>query len=401
MNALELFAGAGGLALGVSRAGFAHSAVVEWDKAACDSMRENKSLGREHFSDWPIIEADVRDLHFSDFGQDIDLLAGGVPCQPWSLGGKHAGQNDARNLFPEMMRAVRETQPKAVLVENVKGLLRESFATYFEYITLGLSYPDVEPKQGEDWPRHLKRLEKHHSSGSDMGLQYKTTFRLLNAADYGVPQRRERVFIVAFRADLASQWSFPEPTHSAQALAYSQWASQEYWERHEVSTRKRPAPSPRQLGVLKGADLFSVNRAPWLTVRDALRGLPEPDQRGDRAWRNHVLVPGARSYPGHTGSPLDEPAKTLKAGDHGVPGGENTLCLPDGSIRYFTVREAARLQTFPDDYGFPVSWTESMRQLGNAVPVRIAQILAQNIGKHIFMQHAKTGQARHAQAKAV
>lgn len=401
MNALELFAGAGGLAMGVSRAGFNHSAIVEWDKAACDSMRENKRLGRKHLSDWPILEADVCGLNFSDFGQDIDLLAGGVPCQPWSLGGKHAGQKDARNLFPEMMRAVRETQPKAVLIENVKGLLRESFATYFEYITLGLSYPEIKPKKNEEWPEHLKRLEQHHTSGSESGLQYKTTFRLLNAADYGVPQRRERVFIVAFRSDLASQWSFPAPTHSAQALAHSQWSSPEYWERHEVSIKKRPVPSVRQLGFLKGADLFSVNRAPWLTVRDALRGLPEPSHCDGGLWLNHILVPGARSYPGHTGSPLDEPAKTLKAGDHGVPGGENTLCLGNGNVRYFTVREAARLQTFPDDYVFPVSWTESMRQLGNAVPVCMAEILGLNIKRHILMQHAKTGKNRTSQAKAV
>lgn len=94
---------------------------------------------------------------------------------------------------------------------------------------------------------------------------------------------------------------------------------------------------------------------------------------------NHVFNPGARSYPGHTGSPLDEPGKTLKAGDHGVPGGENMLLRPDGSVRYFTVREAARLQTFPDDYVFRGSWTETMRQLGNAVPVRLAEVIAGSV----------------------
>jgi DNA (cytosine-5)-methyltransferase 1 len=92
-----------------------------------------------------------------------------------------------------------------------------------------------------------------------------------------------------------------------------------------------------------------------------------------------MFQPGAKVYPGHTGSPLDEPAKTLKAGDHGVPGGENMLVLPDGAVRYFTVRESARLQTFPDDYGFCCSWTESMRQLGNAVPVALASSLASHI----------------------
>jgi DNA (cytosine-5)-methyltransferase 1 len=96
---------------------------------------------------------------------------------------------------------------------------------------------------------------------------------------------------------------------------------------------------------------------------------------------NHFLNPGARSYAGHTGSPLDEPAKTLKAGDHGVPGGENTLRLEDGSVRYFSVRECARLQTFPDEWIVEGSWTEAMRQLGNAVPARLAQAVAAELAR--------------------
>ncbi|MFH0911218.1 MAG: DNA cytosine methyltransferase, partial [Planctomycetota bacterium] len=94
---------------------------------------------------------------------------------------------------------------------------------------------------------------------------------------------------------------------------------------------------------------------------------------------NHRFQPGARPYPGHTGSPFDEPAKTLKAGDHGVPGGENMLAYPDGKVRYFTVRESARLQTFPDKFIFHGSWTETMRQLGNAVPVALARVVAKEI----------------------
>src|SRR5437763_173387 len=92
--------------------------------------------------------------------------------------------------------------------------------------------------------------------------------------------------------------------------------------------------------------------APWLTVRDAISDLPNPERFPNNNVPDHRFYPGAKSYIGHTGSPLDEPAKTLKAGDHGVPGGENMLASPDGSLRYFTVREAARLQTFPDDYIF-------------------------------------------------
>jgi DNA (cytosine-5)-methyltransferase 1 len=108
--------------------------------------------------------------------------------------------------------------------------------------------------------------------------------------------------------------------------------------------------------------------APWATVRDALLGLGEPDGE-----QNHVFQAGARVYPGHTGSPLDLPAKALKAGDHGVPGGENMMVRDDESVRYFTMREAARLVGFPDEYQFPGSWTESMRQLGNAVPTSLGE----------------------------
>ena len=121
--------------------------------------------------------------------------------------------------------------------------------------------------------------------------------------------------------------------------------------------------------------------APWRTVREAIFDLPDPEKNPRMAAnvRDHRFQPGARSYAGHTGSPLDEPAKTLKAGVHGVPGGENMLARPDGRVRYFTVRESARLQTFPDDFRFHGSWTESMRQLGNAVPVRLAEVIALSI----------------------
>jgi DNA (cytosine-5)-methyltransferase 1 len=118
---------------------------------------------------------------------------------------------------------------------------------------------------------------------------------------------------------------------------------------------------------------------PWRTVRDAIADLPDPEKDPSSRIPNHQHNPGAKSYVGHSGSPLDEPAKTLKAGDHGVPGGENTLLTPDGRVRYFTVRESARLQTFPDDYIIHGAWTEAMRQLGNAVPVLLGQVVASGI----------------------
>jgi len=389
MRSLELFAGAGGLALGVSRAGFEHTAVVEWNRNACFSMMENQRRGTVHVRNWPILEDDVRNVRFTQFGEDLDLLAGGVPCQPWSLAGRHRGQEDGRNLFPEMIRAVRETRPKAVLIENVKGLLRQSFSSYLGYILLSLTYPELESRKGELWESHLGRLERHHSSGREKGLGYMPALRLLNAADFGVPQRRERVFIVAFRSDIAAEWSFPEATHFAESLAASKWLSGEYWERHHVPRKAIPKPTPREIAMATSLDLFAAKGLPWQTVRDALAGLREPTERGSTEWYNHVLIRGARSYPGHTGSPLDEPSKTLKAGDHGVPGGENTLVMRDGSVRYLTVREAARMQCFPDEYYFPGAWTESMRQIGNAVPVRLAEIVARSIREHILRNHAQ------------
>jgi DNA (cytosine-5)-methyltransferase 1 len=137
----------------------------------------------------------------------------------------------------------------------------------------------------------------------------------------------------------------------------------------------------------RGAPLFETR---WRTVRDALRGLPEPvDRQGHPDFFDHVGNPGARSYPGHTGSPYDQPAKTLKAGDHGVPGGENMLRRDDGSVRYFTVREAARLQTFPDSYAFAGAWTEGFRQLGNAVPVRLAECVVRHARQLLESRGAK------------
>ena len=386
MTSVELFAGVGGLAMGVSNAGFQHKAVVEIDAGACATIRENQRRNVQPVCDWPFYQGDVRSFDFSALGEGVDLLAAGVPCQPWSLGGKHRGFQDERNLFPDTVAAIRTLKPKAVLIENVKGLLRQSFAKYFEYIKLMVRHPEVTRKAAESWMEHLSRLERHHTSGRQRGLEYKVIHQLLNAADYGVPQRRERVFIVAFRSDLGIEWSFPAPTHSHDALLEDQWVTGKYWDRHEVSKKHRPPAPPKLLPRLARLGSLLPLDAPWNTVRDAIAGLPDPEKppRGGANVLNHVFQAGARPYPGHTGSPLDEAAKTLKAGDHGVPGGENMLRLPDGRVRYFTVRESARIQTFPDRFAFHGSWTETMRQLGNAVPPRLSQLIASGI-KHRVM----------------
>jgi DNA (cytosine-5)-methyltransferase 1 len=250
-----------------------------------------------------------------------------------------------------------------------------------------LSYPELITKPDEDWTDHLSRLERHHTKGKDKGLHYNLVYRPLNAANYGVPQKRERVIIVGFRADLGIEWSFPDATHSLDALLIDQWVTGDYWERHRVAKRNRPAVPPRlakrvaRLKLDEAPSLFEAQ--PWRTVRDALDGMPDPRTSRRFDWHNHEFNPGARSYVGHTGSALDEPAKTLKAGAHGVPGGENMLLAPDGSVRYFTVRESARLQTFPDDYVLHGVWGEAMRQLGNAVPVALGEIVANGIRERL------------------
>lgn len=379
MRSIELFVGAGGLGMGVSRAGFVPDAVIELDRYCCDTIRENQDRGLEPVTKWPLTEGDVRDFNFRSLAGTVEFVSGGPPCQPFSLGGKHRGQSDARDMFPEAVRAVRELQPRAFLFENVKGLKRAAFANYFEYIRLQMIYPELTPRPEEEWTDHHVRLERYHTQGKPSGLHYQVVTKVLNAADYGVPQRRERIFFVGFRSDLGIEWSFPDPTHSQDALLWEQTRSGEYWNRHEVAKHHRTLPDR---AVERAERLHEKpSLLPWCTVRDALVGLPDPERNPAAAasFLNHRFQPGARSYPGHTGSPLDEPAKTLKAGVHGVPGGENMLLRPDGSIRYFTVRESARLQTFPDDFLFHGSWSETMRQLGNAVPVTLAELLASDI----------------------
>lgn len=383
MKSVELFAGAGGLGMGLHQAGFHPLQVVEWDRDSCDTLRDNKAHGQKLVRNWPVTEGDVRAMDFKIFEGSLDLVSGGPPCQPFSLGGKHGAYSDARDMFPQAVRAVRESRPRAFLFENVKGLTREAFRNYFEYIRLQLEHPELEMKADEMWHDHLVRLERYHTHGRRSGLHYQVVTRVLNAADFGVPQRRERVVFVGFRDDLHLSWSFPEMSHSLEALLWDQ-VHGDYWDRHRVA-RKDRSISERALARSKALKGKPVS-APWRTVRDAIHDLPDPERAGSALLvPNHRFQGGARSYPGHTGSPLDEPAKTLKAGVHGVPGGENMLARADGSVRYFTVRESARLQTFPDDYLFHGSWTESMRQLGNAVPVKLAQVVGDSVAKHLGM----------------
>ena len=189
MNSIEIFAGGGGLALGVKDAGFAHSSLIELDINSARTLYHNyMNFGFSDEKQW-IFNNDIRNISFLEYAEKIDLLSGGPPCQPFSIGGKHGAYNDNRDLFPEAARALNEVKPKAFIFENVRGLLRKSFAKYFGYIILQLTYPEIQKKAGQTWLQHLAALEEHHVSNAEKGLYYNVVHILVNAADYGVPQQ--------------------------------------------------------------------------------------------------------------------------------------------------------------------------------------------------------------------
>ncbi len=338
LTAVELFAGAGGLMLGSALAGFRHLAACERERNCCETMRMNQKRAYPLVDPgMRIIEGDVRDVDWSFLPDRVDLLAGGPPCQPFSLGGRGKAAGDSRDMFPAYTAALARIKPRSFICENVKGLTRQSFANYYSYILLRLQHPAMAAREGETWEQHAERLSREHTSAFCDGLRYGVVPTVVDAADFGVPQHRHRVIVVGFRSDVEASWSFPAKTYA----------------RHGA-------------GGLK----------PWRTLWDAIGDLPPT---GSAYMRNHSRRAGAKAYPGHTGSSLFEPSKAIKAGVHGVPGGENMIRYEDGSLRYMSVREAARVQTFPDGYEFAGAWSEGMRQVGNAVPVELARKVAASV----------------------
>ena len=164
LTSFELFAGAGGLALGAQLAGFTSLGVIEWDKWACQTIQHNIARGYPLVCDWHVHQMDVRDFTWSSIENEVDLLAGGPPCQPFSIGGAAKANNDARDMFPSMISAVSALMPRAFIVENVKGLLRPQFSDYYQYVLLRLEFPERIILPGEDWTDHLRRLQKAKSS---------------------------------------------------------------------------------------------------------------------------------------------------------------------------------------------------------------------------------------------
>lgn len=178
LTSVEICAGAGGQALGLEQAGFEHLALVEIDSYACKTLRKNRP-------NWNVIEGDLKEFSAVDY-KGVDLLAGGVPCPPFSVAGKQLGEDDERNLFPEVIRLVGECLPKAVMIENVRGLLDPAFNDYRASITAQIE-----------------------------ALGYVGDWRLLNASDYGVPQLRPRVVFVAMQRPYADAFTWPTPKSTA------------------------------------------------------------------------------------------------------------------------------------------------------------------------------------------
>ena len=174
LTCVEICAGAGGQALGLAMAGFVHVALVEYEKEYCDILKENRP-------EWPIICADVHDVDGKPY-HGVDLFAGGVPCPPFSVAGKQLGADDERDLFPEALRLVREIEPRAIMLENVRGFLDPSFREYREYILRSIAH-----------------------------MGYDVQIKLLQASDYGVSQLRPRVVIVGIRNDEPGRFTFSYP----------------------------------------------------------------------------------------------------------------------------------------------------------------------------------------------
>ncbi len=391
-TSIELFAGGGGLALGLHDAKFHHVAVNELDARSLETLRANHaSAHRPVRKRWPLLPGDVKAQPWDRYREQVTLLAGGAPCQPFSIGGVHRGDDDPRNLWPAFIDVTRRVKPLAVLGENVRGLTRPSFRPYLDYICDRLSAPSLLPDGDESWQEHDARLQAalaHHDVPDNE--RYLVDRRVVLAADYGVPQLRYRLFIVAFRADTGvawrgdapygQRWTWPTATHDRDALLAAQ-EDRSYWREHELRPRVAHVTPSRRRDLDRARGRLQAGEVErWRTLRDAVRGLPEPINGLETDGLNcHVGISGARLYKGHSGNLLDWPAKPIKAGVHGVPGGEHIALLDDGSHRYLTVRECARVQDFPDSWTFAGPRSEASRQIGNAVPVGLARAMGERI----------------------
>ena len=319
-TSIELFAGGGGLALGMEKAGFKHIMLNEIEHDACQTLRANRPQ-------WDVIEGNVRLLNFSSFRGKVDLLTGGFPCQAFSYAGNKGGFADTRGtLFFELARAIQEIQPRVVMCENVRGLLSHDKGRTLEVIkaTIGeLGYHLFEPK-------------------------------VLHAVQYQVPQKRERLILIAVRNDLLSnaRFSWPAPYHRIMNLRDAFYAGDLY-----------PCDVPQSEGQRypeKKQKVMSL-----VPMGGNWRDLPAVVQKEYMAGSLHL--PGGETGIARRLS-LDEPSLTLVC----APAQKQTERCHPIETRPLTLREYARIQTFPDAWQFSGSLASQYKQIGNAVPVNLA-----------------------------
>ena len=281
-------------------------------------------------------------------------------------------------MFPAALDVVRKTQPEIVVFENVPGLTRAGFAPYLDYVKAQLRRPQIGPDGDELWHEHNRRVLTSNDPEAYRVYQHE-----IDAADLGVPQCRRRVFLIGIRTDVAGAdtWSGIPLSHSRDVLLHQQYITGEYWERHGLHKRQPPPRLAAQVLRIQKTGV-SNTLTPWVTLRDVLQGIPTPGAESPVGWPEHYAIPGARSYAKHTGSPIDLPSKTIKAGVHGVSGGEAMIRHLNGHVRYLTIREAAITQGFPRDYEFPGYRSRVMGVIGNAVAVQVAATLGNALRFH-------------------
>lgn len=318
-NSIELFAGCGGTALGLENAGFENILAVDNDKNACKTLRKNRP-------EWNIVCDDIKNIDFKPYNGLVDLLSGGVPCQSWSLAGIGLGFDDPRGqVFFDFLNATKTIEPKFILFENVKGMLLHNSGETFQFIR-----------------------SKFHELG------YKTYYKLINAYNLGVPQKRERLIMIGVRDDLNTKYLFPcqlGTTKTDLRMALD-----------GVPESNRPSYSESKRCVLDLVPPGGCWRDLPINVQKEYMG-SSYNQTGGRTGIARRLS-------------WDKPSPTLTCS----PSQKQTeRCHPD-ETRPLTVREYARIQTFPDDWEFCGSISSQYKQIGNAVPV----LMAEKIGEMIY-----------------
>ena len=239
---INLCCGVGGLALGLAQAGFRSFDFFDKDESTCATLRHNIARSSSLING-RVFEGDLSLTEWLSGQDNVRLLAAGTPCQPFSMGGARRGHDDNRNLFPALLKSIRTLRPRAILIENVRGLERGSHKPYLAYLLRQLRYPDIAPREGEEWIEHDKRLARHELCGSALAT-YHVVWKVLNSADFGVAQIRHRLFIVATSAGLPA-YEFPDQTHSKESLICKQSTGitgnfETFWSRNTTDEKRSP-----------------------------------------------------------------------------------------------------------------------------------------------------------------